>query len=61
MKRWMRRRSKAIAGFAGSTLTAIGTAMLDGNLTHAEILTALGAGLVVGGGLVYAAPRNVAP
>lgn len=54
----MKEYSKAIAGFIGSALTAFGTAMLDGNLTQAEILVALGAGLVVGGGIVYAAPRN---
>lgn len=54
----MKAYSKAIAGFVGSLLSALGTAMADGNLTQAEVLVAVGAGLVIGGGLVYAAPRN---
>lgn len=54
----MRTYSKAVAGFIGSALTALGTAMADGNITQAELIVALGCGLVVGGGLVYAAPRN---
>lgn len=55
----MKAYSKAVAGFIGSTLSALGTAMADGNITQPEIMVALGAGLVIGGGLVYATPRNV--
>jgi hypothetical protein len=54
----MKAYSKAIAGFVGSFLTALGTAMADGNISQPEVIVALGAGLVIGGGLVYAAPRN---
>lgn len=56
-----RRASKAIAGFVGSATVALGTAMADGDLTRPEVIVAIGAGLVVGGGLVYAAPANVEP
>jgi hypothetical protein len=55
----MKAYRKAIAGFIGSALTSLGTAMIDGTITQPELIVALGAGLVVGGGLVYAAPRNV--
>lgn len=49
---------KAIAGFIGAAITALGTAMTDGGITQPEIIAAIGLGLVAGGGLVYAAPRN---
>lgn len=54
----MKAYRKAVAGFIGSALTALGAAMADGNITRPEVVVALGAGLVIGGGLVYAAPRN---
>lgn len=54
----MKAYRKAVAGFVGSALTALGTAMADGNITQPELIAALGGALVVGGGLVYAAPRN---
>lgn len=54
----MKAYRKAVAGFIGSALTALGTAMADGNITRPEVIVAIGCGLVVGGGLVYAAPRN---
>lgn len=54
----MRTYKKAIAGFIGTTIAGLGNAMLDGNITQTEAFVALGAGLVLGGGLVYAAPRN---
>ncbi len=50
--------SKAIAGALGAAVVALGTAMADGDLTRPEVIVALGAGLVVGGGAVYAAPAN---
>lgn len=50
--------SKAIAGFVGSVATALGASMADGQLTSAEVIIAVGAGLIVGGGIVYAAPAN---
>ncbi len=50
--------SKAIAGALGAIAVAAGTAMADGDFTRAEAIIALGAGLVVGGGAVYAAPKN---
>lgn len=56
-----RRASKAIAGFAGATLAALGAAMADGDITRPEVIVAVGAGLVVGGGLVYSAPANIEP
>lgn len=52
---------KALAGAVASTATSLGTAMADGDLTRAELIVALGAGLIVGGGLVYAAPKNTEP
>jgi hypothetical protein len=50
--------SKAIAGVIGTVTVSLGTAMADGDLTSKEAIVALGAGLVIGGGLVYAAPKN---
>lgn len=50
--------SKAIAGAFGTIVVSLGTAMSDGNLTGSEVIVAVGAGLVIGGGLVYAAPKN---
>lgn len=50
--------SKAIAGMVGTITVSLGTAMSDGDLTRPEVVIALGAGLVIGGGLVYAAPKN---
>lgn len=58
---FVRRASKAVAGFIGSATVALGTAMADGDLTRPEVIVAIGAGLVVGGGLVYVAPANVEP
>lgn len=52
--------SKAIAGIVGTVTVSLGTAMADGDLTSKEAIVALGAGLVIGGGLVYVAPRNSA-
>lgn len=49
---------KAVAGAVSATVVALGTAMADGDLTHPEVIVAIGAGLVVGGGAVYAAPAN---
>jgi predicted phage tail protein len=54
----MKKISKAIAGVIGSVAVSMGTAMADGDLTQPEIMVALGAGLVVGGGIVYVAPKN---
>lgn len=54
----MNHYSKAIAGAFATIAVAIGTAMADGDLTSKEGIIAIGAGLVFGGGLVYAAPRN---
>lgn len=53
--------SKAVAGAIGASTVALGTAMSDGDLTRPEVIVAIGAGLVVGGGAVYAAPANVKP
>jgi hypothetical protein len=39
---------KAIAGAVATALGALGTALLDGDLTQAETLASLGAGLVAG-------------
>lgn len=50
--------SKAIAGAVGTIVVSAGTAMSDGDFTSKEAIIALGAGLVIGGGLVYAAPKN---
>lgn len=50
--------SKAIAGAVSASVVALGTAMADGDLTRPEVIVAIGAGLVVGGGAVYAAPAN---
>lgn len=50
--------SKAIAGALGAIAVSAGTAMSDGDFTRAEAWIAFGAGLVVGGGAVYAAPKN---
>ena len=50
---------KAIAGAVAAILASAGTAMADGDFTRPEGIIALGAGLVVGAGLVYAAPANV--
>ncbi len=50
--------SKALAGVISTIGVSLGTAMSDGNLTRAEVIVAIGAGLVIGGGLVYAAPKN---
>lgn len=52
------RSSKAIAGAIGTVAVSLGTSMADGDVTRAEVIIALGAGLVIGGGLVYAAPKN---
>lgn len=54
----MKAYKKAIAGFIGAAITALGTAMADGNITQPEVVAAVGLGLVAGGGIVYAAPRN---
>lgn len=51
--------SKAIAGAVGTIVVSLGTAMSDGNLTGSEVIIAVGAGLVIGGGLVFAAPKNI--
>lgn len=56
----MKTISKAIAGTAGGFLAALGTAMIDGDLTQAEGIAAAGFGLLAGFG-VYAAPRNLTP
>jgi hypothetical protein len=50
--------NKAIAGIIGTIGVSLGTAMSDGDLTRAEIIVAVGAGLVIGGGLVYAVPNK---
>ena len=54
----MSKYNKAIAGIVGTITVSLGTAMADGDLTSKEAIIALGAGLVIGGGLVYAAPKN---
>lgn len=51
--------SKAVAGAVGGFLAALGTAMIDGDLTRPETIAAAGFGLLAGFG-VYAAPRNQA-
>jgi hypothetical protein len=58
MKNALAPYSKAIAGIVGTVTVSLGTAMADGDLTSKEAVVALGAGLVIGGGLVYAAPKN---
>lgn len=58
MKTFLAPYSKAVAGAIGTIVVSLGTAMSDGNLTKPEVIIALGAGLVIGGGLVYAAPKN---
>jgi hypothetical protein len=48
---------KAIAAAGFGLVGALGAAMVDGNLTTAEVVTALGVGLVAGAG-VYAIPND---
>ena len=48
---------KALLALAFATAAALGTAMLDGDLTTAEALASLGAGLVTGAG-TYAIPNR---
>lgn len=60
MSKYLAPFSKAIAGAIGTVTVSLGTAMADGDLTSKEAIVALGAGLVIGGGLVYAAPKNAA-
>jgi len=50
--------SKAVAGAVGAIAVSAGTAMADGDFTSKEAWIAFGAGLVVGGGFVYVAPKN---
>lgn len=49
---------KAVGGAVSATVVALGTAMADGDLTRPEVIVAIGAGLVVGGGGVYLSPAN---
>lgn len=58
MSKFLAPYSKAVAGAFGTIIVSLGTAMSDGDLTGPETIIALGAGLVIGGGLVYAAPKN---
>ena len=53
----MTKINKAIAGTLGGFLAALGTAMIDGDITRPETIAAAGFGLLAGFG-VYAAPRN---
>lgn len=53
----MKQISKAIAATIGGFLAALGTAMIDGDLTGPEAIAAAGFGLLAGFG-VYAAPAN---
>lgn len=55
----MRSIRKAVAGAVGGFLAALGTAMIDGDLTRPEAIAAGGFGLLAGFG-VYATPRNEA-
>lgn len=48
---------KAATAFLGTLLGAVGTAMADGAITTPEVVTAVGAALVVGGATVYAPYR----
>lgn len=54
----LRAVSKAIAGFIAASVSALGTAMSDGDVTRPEVIASIGAGLV-GFAVVYSAPRNV--
>jgi len=58
MKNALAPLAKAVAGAISTITVSLGTAMADGDLTRPEVIVALGAGLVIGGGLVYAAPKN---
>lgn len=48
---------KALTAFAVPAVAAIGAAMLDGDLTQAEILISAGTGLAAGAA-VYAIPNS---
>lgn len=52
----MKHYAKAITGAVAAGLTAIGTAMADGNITQAELVTGAGAALVAGA-LVLGVPN----
>jgi hypothetical protein len=49
--------SKMIGAFFGAALGGVGTAMLDGNFTQAELIVATGASLVAAAG-TFVVPKN---
>lgn len=48
---------KAITATVGTAVTGLGVAMIDGDLTRTEGIAALGAGIVVGFGAIWAPYR----
>jgi hypothetical protein len=53
----MKQYSKSIAALVSAGVGGLGTAMLDGNLTQAEVIVTVGAALVAFAG-TFAAPAN---
>lgn len=57
MKKTLSTYGKALTAALGTAVVGVGIAMGDGSITMPEIITAVGGGLVVGFGAVFAPYR----